>query len=96
LKIDIFVPLNLYPMESQNKKITFRNIKETTNLINAGKKAAQKAIRENRVLGLSFTFTKGNKVYREQSNGEVVFVKPIARRPSLNIKKGTILYAKPK
>lgn len=83
-------------MESLNKKIVFRSEKETSNLINAGKKAAQKAIRENRVLGLTFSFTKGNKVFKEQANGEIVFVKPIAERKSLNIKKGTILYAKSK
>jgi len=83
-------------MENPNKKITFRSVKETANLIAAGKKAAQKAIRENRVLGLSFTFTKGNKVYQDKGNGEIVFVKPIAERKSLNIKKGTILYAKSK
>jgi|688.fasta_scaffold160330_2 hypothetical protein len=83
-------------MESLNKKIVFRSEKETSSLINAGKKAAQKAIRENRVLGLTFSFTKGNKVFKEQANGEIVFVKPIAERKSLNIKKGTILYAKSK
>ena len=83
-------------MESLNKKIVFRSEKETPSLINAGKKAAQKAIRENRVLGLTFSFTKGNKVFKEQANGEIVFVKPIAERKSLNIKKGTILYAKSK
>lgn len=83
-------------MKTQNKKIVFRSEKETSSLIIAGKKAAQKAIRENRVLGLTFSFTKGNKVYKEQANGEIVFVKPIAERKSLNIKKGTILYAKSK
>ncbi len=83
-------------MENQNKKITFRSIKETSSLIAAGKKAAQKAIRENRILGLSFTFTKGNKVFRQESNGEVVFEKSIAERKLLNIKKGAILYAKSK
>lgn len=83
-------------MESQNNKISFKNDKETAELIKAGKKAAQKAIRENRVLGLSFTYTQGNKVLREQGNGEIVFVKPIAVRKSLNIKKGAILYVKEK
>ncbi|WP_310558322.1 hypothetical protein [Flavobacterium sp.] len=83
-------------MEIQNKKISFRSVKETSSLILAGKKAAQKAIRENTVLGLSFTFTKGNKVYRQEGNGAVIFVKPIAARKPLNIKKGTILYAKAK
>lgn len=83
-------------MESQNKKITFRSNKETAGLITAGKKAAQKAIRENRILGLSFTFTKGDKVFRENGNGQIVFVKPIAERKALNIKKGAILYAKSK
>lgn len=83
-------------MKSLNKKIVFRSEKETSSLIIAGKKAAQKAIRENRVLGLTFSFTKGNKVFKEQANGEKVFVKPMAERKSLNIKKGTILYAKSK
>ena len=83
-------------MESQNNKISFKNDKETAELIKAGKKAAQKAIRENRVLGLSFTYTQGNEVLREQGNGEIVFVKPIAVRKSLNIKKGDILYVKEK
>lgn len=83
-------------MESQNKKVTFRSIKETSSLILAGKKAAKKAIRENKILGLSFTFTKGNKVFRQESNGEIVFVKPIPERKLLNIKTGTILYAKSK
>lgn len=83
-------------MENQNKKNIFRSVKETSNLILAGKKAAQKAIRENRILGLSFTYTKGNKVFRQESNGEIVFVKPIPARKSLNIKIGTILYAKSK
>ena len=83
-------------MESENKKTHFRGTNEAAHLISAGKKAAQKAIRENRVLGLSFTFTKGNKIYQDKGNGEIVFVKPIAERKSLNIKKGTILYAKSK
>lgn len=83
-------------MEIQNKKVSFRSVKETSSLILAGKKAAQKAIRENTVLGLSFTFTKGNKVFRQESNGAVIFVKPIAARKPLNIKKGTVLYAKAK
>jgi len=83
-------------MESQSKKIVFRSVKETTSLIMAGRKAAQKAIRENKVLGLSFTFTKGDKVFRQEGNGEIVFEKPIAARKPLNIKKGTILYAKSK
>lgn len=83
-------------MESQNKKIIFKSDKETANLIVAGKKAAQKAIRENRVLGLSFTYTQGNRVLRELGGGEIVFVKPIAVRKSLNIKKGAILYVKQK
>jgi hypothetical protein len=83
-------------MKSLNKKIVFRSEKETSSLIIAGKKAAQKAIRENRVLGLTFSFTKGNKVFKEQANGEKVFVKSMAERKSLNIKKGTILYAKSK
>lgn len=86
--------LNLLKMES--KKIIFRGVKETSSLIAAGKKAAQKAIRENKVLGLSFTFTKGDKVYRQEGNGDIVFVKPIEARKPLNIKKGTILYAKSK
>jgi hypothetical protein len=83
-------------MESQNRKLVFRSEKETSSLITAGKRAAQKAIRENRILGLSFSYTKGNKVYKELGNGEVVYVKPMAERKSLNIKKGTILYAKTK
>ena len=96
-KCNTFV-VTQYPniMESQNKKVTFSSVKETSSLIVAGRKAAQKAIRENRILGLSFTFTKGNKVYREEGSGEVVFVKPIAARKSLNIKRGTILYVKSK
>ncbi|WP_395054261.1 hypothetical protein [Flavobacterium sp.] len=83
-------------MENQSQKIIFRGDKETLSLIAAGKKAAQKAIRENRVLGLTFTYTKGNKVFKEQSNGEVVFVKSILSRKQLHIKKGTILYVKSK
>ena len=84
-------------MESQDKKIAFRgSAKERAMLITSGKKAAIKAIRENRILGLSFTFTEGNKVFKELSNGEVVFIKPIAARKVLNIKKGAILYAKSK
>lgn len=83
-------------MNTQNRKVVFRSDKETSILVAAGKKAAQKAIRENRILGLSFSFTKGNKVLKEQGNGEVVFVKLIPERKSLNIKKGTILYAKSK
>jgi hypothetical protein len=35
-------------------------------------------------------------VLKEQGNGEVVFVKLIPERKSMNIKKGTILYAKSK
>jgi hypothetical protein len=83
-------------MNTQNRKVVFRSDKETSSLVAAGKKAAQKAIRENRILGLSFSFTKGNKVLKEQGNGEVVFVKLIPERKSLSIKKGTILYAKSK
>ncbi len=83
-------------MENKSQKVIFRGDKETSSLIAAGKKAAQKAIRENRVLGLTFTYTKGNKVFKEQSNGDVVFVKSILSRRQLNIKKGTILYVKSK
>ena len=83
-------------MKTPNRKVVFRSVKETSSLILAGKKAAQKAIRENTVLGLSFTFTKGNKVFRQESNGKIVFEKPIPARKPLNIKTGTILYAKSK
>jgi hypothetical protein len=83
-------------MKALHKKVVFRSEKETPSLVAAGKKAAQKAIRENRILGLSFSFTVGNKVYKEQGNGEVVFIKPMTERKSLNIKKGTVLYAKSK
>lgn len=53
--------------EKKDKKIVFRsNAKEVSNLILAGKQAVADAIRENRSLGLSFTYTKGNKVVSEK------------------------------
>lgn len=83
--------------EKQNKKIVFRSdTKEVSNLILAGKQAVAKAIRENRALGLSFTYTKGNKVVRESANGDIENLKNIPLRSSLKIKKGTILYVKSK
>jgi hypothetical protein len=83
--------------EKQNKKIVFRSdTKEVSNLILAGKQAVAKAIRENRALGLSFTYTRGNKVVRENANGDIENLKNIPLRSSLKIKKGTILYVKSK
>ncbi|MFA9190187.1 hypothetical protein AAGV28_02285 [Flavobacterium sp. FZUC8N2.13] len=83
--------------EKQTKKIVFRsNAKEVSNLILAGKQAAINAIRENRALGLAFTYTKGNKVVRENANGEIENLDRKPLRSSLKIKKGTILYVKSK
>ena len=83
--------------EKQDKKIIFRSdAKEVSNLILAGKQAVAKAIRENRALGLSFTYTRGNKVVRENANGDIENLKSIPLRSSLKIKKGTILYVKSK
>lgn len=81
--------------EKKTKKIIFRsNAKEVSNLIVAGKKAALKAIRENRALGLSFTYNYGNKVVSESANGEILELNAKPVRSSLKIKKGTILYVK--
>lgn len=81
--------------EKHTKKIVFRsNAKEVSNLILAGKQAATNAIRENRALGLAFTYTKGNKVVRENANGEIENLESKPLRSSLKIKKGTILYVK--
>ena len=55
-----------------------------------------KAIRENKALGLSFIYTKGNKVVRENANGEIEDIKKRPLQSSLKIKKGTILYVKSK
>jgi hypothetical protein len=83
--------------EKQDKKIVFRsNAKEVSNLILAGKQAVANAIRENRALGLAFTYTKGNKVVRENANGEIENIKNRPLQSSLKIKKGTILYVKSK
>ncbi|MBG6062645.1 hypothetical protein IWX83_002445 [Flavobacterium sp. CG_9.1] len=83
--------------EKLDKKIVFRSdTKEVSNLILAGKQAVAKAIRENRALGLSFTYTRGNKVVRENANGDIENLKIIPLRSSLKIKKGTILYVKSK
>ncbi len=83
--------------EKKAKKIVFRsNAKEVANLIVAGKQAAANAIRENRALGLSFTYTKGNTVVRENANGDIENLNSKPLRSSLKIKKGTILYVKSK
>ena len=83
--------------EKKTKKIVFRsNAKEVSNLIVAEKKAALNAIRENKALGLSFTYINGNKVVSERANGEILELKTIPLRSSLKIKKGTILYIKSK
>lgn len=83
--------------KKQDKKIVFRsNAREVSNLILAGKQAVAFAIRENRALGLSFIYTKGNVVVREKANGEIEIVKNIPLRSSLKIKKGTVLYVKSK
>lgn len=83
--------------EEKAKKIVFRsNAKEVANLIVAGKQAAANAIRENRALGLSFTYTKGNTVVRENANGDIENLNSKPLRSSLKIKKGTILYVKSK
>jgi hypothetical protein len=85
------------PSEEKAKKIVFRsNTKEVANLIVAGKQAAANAIRENRALGLSFTYTKGNTVVRENANGDIENLNSKPLRSSLKIKKGTILYVKSK
>jgi hypothetical protein len=83
--------------EKKTKKIVFRsNAKEVSNLIVAGKKAALNAIRENKALGLSFTYNNGNKVVSERADGEILELNTIPLRSSLKIKKGTILYVKSK
>ena len=58
-----------------------------SNLILAGKQAATDAIRENRALGLAFTYTKGNKVVRENANGEIENLESKPLRSTLKIKK---------
>lgn len=81
--------------EKQDKKIVFRSdTKEVSNLILAGKQAVAIAIRENKALGLSFTYTRGNKVVRENANGDIENLKNIPSQSSLKIKKGTIMYVK--
>lgn len=81
--------------EKQDKKIVFRSdTKEVSNLILAGKQAVAIAIRENKALGLSFTYTRRNKVVRENANGDIENLKNIPSQSSLKIKKGTIMYVK--
>lgn len=81
--------------EKPTKKIVFRsNAKEVSNLILAGKQAATNAIKENRALGLAFIYNKGNKVVRENANGEIENLGSKPLRSSLKIKKRTILYVK--
>ena len=48
------------------------------------------------IVGLAFTYTKGNKVFRENANGEIENLNQKSLRSSLKIKKGTILYVKSK
>lgn len=84
-------------MELQNKKIVFRsNSKETSALIAAGKKSAQKAIRENKALDLPIVTTKKNQLIRVNNDGSIEVVVDVLNplRSTLKIKKGTILYAK--
>ena len=84
-------------VKRQHKKIIFRsNAREVSNLILAGKQAVAFAIRENKALGLSFMYTKGNTVVREMPNGEFEVIKKKPLRSSLKIKKGTVLYVKSK
>lgn len=83
--------------KKKSEKIVFRsNAKEVSNLIVAGKKAALNAIRENKALGLSFTYNNGDKVVSESANGEIHELNTKPLRSSLKIKKGTILYVKSK
>lgn len=84
-------------MNTTNKKVIFRSTKETSILITAGKKAAQKAIRENKALGLGVISTKNNKIIKQNADGstEVIATIHAPVKSSLKIKKGTILYAKP-
>ena len=83
-------------MESLNNKIIFRSSKETSILIAAGKKAALKAIRENKALGLGIIQTSDNKIIKHNADGTTEVVATINHplKSSLKIKKGTILYAK--
>ncbi len=83
-------------MEKPTRKIQFRASKETATLIVAGKKAAQKAIRENRALGLGVIKTKNNNIIKQNVDGstEVVATIQTPLKSTLKIKKGTILYAK--
>ena len=84
-------------MKTINKKVIFRSTKETSILITAGKKAAQKAIRENKALGLGVLSTKKNKIIKQNADGSTEIIATIHTpvKSSLKIKKGTILYAKP-
>jgi len=83
-------------MKTQSKKIVFRSTKETSILIAAGKRAAQKAIRENKALGLGIISTKNNQIIKHNVDGsiEVITTLHTPVKSSLKIKKGTILYAK--
>lgn len=83
-------------MASPTKKILFRSSKETAILIAAGKKAAQRAIRENRALGLGMIKTKNNTIVKQNVDGTIEFIATIQTplKSALKIKKGTILYAK--
>jgi hypothetical protein len=84
-------------MKTTNNKVIFRSTKESSILITAGKKAAQRAIRENKALGLGVFSTKNNKIIKQNPDGssEIIATIHTPVKSKLKIKKGTILYAKP-
>jgi hypothetical protein len=83
-------------MKTTNNKVIFRSTKESSILITAGKKAAQRAIRENKALGLGVFSTKNNKIIKQNPDGssEIIATIHTPVKSKLKIKKGTILYAK--
>lgn len=83
-------------MENSKKKFIFRSGKETSTLIAAGKRAGSKAIRENKALGLGSIQTKQNQIIKQNNDGtfEIIVTVQTPLKSTLQIKKGSILYAK--
>jgi len=72
-------------------------LKEREQLKKIVKKASERAIRENKALGLPTTYLEDGKIIKEYANGtkEVLRVKE-KEQGSTTIKKGTILHVKKK
>jgi hypothetical protein len=80
------------------KTVFTQNVKQTANLIRAGRAGAANAIRTSKALGLPITYMEGGTVIQESPNGDkkviTTVTKASIKTPANSLKKGMILHAK--